>query len=89
MNNIIPLNVGIEMFIWTDTVLDYIIVSCIISNGFRYNLILLQPSISFHIETVTVFAQQIKWLVSIINATLGWNRLTLLNVIYASLFQSE
>ena len=55
MNIRLSLNVGIEMPVRIDTVLDYISVSCIISNCIRYNLILLQPSISFHIETSNCF----------------------------------
>ena len=33
---------------------------------------LFQPSVEFHVKAVTWFAVQIKWLVSIWNATLGW-----------------
>ena len=47
--------IGIEMSVWIDTVLDYISVPCIISNSIRYNIILLQSSISFHIETSNCF----------------------------------
>ena len=33
-----------------------------------------QPSVAFHTETNIWFPLQIKWLVSIWNVTLGWNR---------------
>ena len=41
----------------------------------KFQFIPFQSSVAVHIET-NQFAMQIQWLVSIWNATLGWNALT-------------